>query len=42
MRRLWKKHYVDSLFYCKKVMDMAKIDQVIDIGTGGGIPGITA
>ena len=36
-----EKHYVDSLSIVK-VMDMAKVDQVIDIGTGAGIPGIPA
>ena len=34
-----EKHYVDSLSIVK-VMDMAKADQVIDIGTGAGFPGL--
>ena len=34
-----EKHYVDSLSIVK-VMDMAKVDQVIDIGTGAGFPGL--
>lgn len=32
-----EKHYIDSLSIVK-VMDMAKVDQVIDIGTGAGLP----
>ena len=34
-----EKHYIDSLSIVK-VMDMAKVDQVIDIGTGAGFPGL--
>ena len=34
-----EKHYVDSLSIVK-VMDMDKVDQVIDIGTGAGFPGL--
>jgi len=34
-----EKHYVDSLSIVK-VMDMAEVDHVIDIGTGAGFPGL--
>lgn len=36
-----EKHYVDSLSIVKVMdMDMDKVDQVIDIGTGAGFPGL--
>ena len=34
-----EKHYVDSLSIVK-VMNMAEVDHVIDIGTGAGFPGL--
>lgn len=33
------KHFIDSLS-CNRVIDMNKIENVIDIGTGAGFPGI--
>lgn len=36
---VWEKHYIDSLSIVK-VMNMKKIETVIDIGTGAGFPGL--
>lgn len=33
------KHFIDSLS-CSRVMDMTKVEKVIDVGTGAGFPGI--
>ena len=34
-----EKHFIDSLSIVK-VIDMSKIDKIIDIGTGAGFPGM--
>lgn len=33
------KHFIDSLS-CKDIIDLEKVKDVIDVGTGGGFPGI--
>ncbi|MDY5496688.1 MAG: 16S rRNA (guanine(527)-N(7))-methyltransferase RsmG [Anaerobutyricum sp.] len=34
-----EKHFIDSLS-CRRVIDMSRIKNCIDVGTGGGFPGI--
>ena len=36
---VYEKHFVDSLALAK-VMDLRRVDRIIDIGTGAGFPGI--
>ena len=38
-REIIIKHFVDSLMICK-VIDMNKVESLIDVGTGAGFPGV--
>ncbi|MGN0352042.1 MAG: 16S rRNA (guanine(527)-N(7))-methyltransferase RsmG [Roseburia sp.] len=36
---VWEKHYIDSLSIIH-ILDMNEVDQLIDVGTGAGFPGL--